>query len=256
MLALVCRPRFSKHSIALTPRVLTCAFTTSVCASAAKSGSSQRWLRRQREDAYTRQATADGYRARSALKLCALDDKHRFLRAGAACVDCGASPGGWSQVAAERIAATTAADGAHASGVVVAVDLAPMQPLPGVHFVHGDFTEAAVQARVNAHLPGGQADVVLSDMAPAFSGKLTAASAISATELCEAAVAFAEQTLRKDGIFICKVHATRGFAMHWRPLKRRLRQQFRSVRVEKPAASRQASSESYLVCLGWKGVDA
>jgi 23S rRNA U2552 (ribose-2'-O)-methylase RlmE/FtsJ len=159
-------PWTSSHS-----RRLTRAFSIQSYVYGAKSGSSHRWLRRQREDMYTRQAAISGYRARSAFKLCALDDKYRFLKPGVTCVDCGASPGGWSQVAAERIFGKHLETSVETDGVVVAVDLIPMQPLPHVHFVQGDFTEPDTQRRILDYLPLRQADVVLSDMAPAFSGK-------------------------------------------------------------------------------------
>ncbi|RKP26117.1 ribosomal RNA large subunit methyltransferase j [Syncephalis pseudoplumigaleata] len=214
-----------------------------------KSGSSHRWLRRQRDDVYAQQARTDGYRTRSAYKLVALNEKHRFLRPGGRCIDCGSNPGGWSQVAAELVLSggtdKAQPDAMHArEGLVVAVDLLPMPPLAGVHFVQGDFRSDDVQRDVVRLLDGLPADVVLSDMAPSLSGIRMADQARS-MELCETALYFAQQYLKEGGTFVCKIFMDGGDPS----FQQQLRSLFRKVHIEKPMASRKDSAESYLVCL-------
>ncbi|KAI9592071.1 FtsJ-like methyltransferase-domain-containing protein [Syncephalis fuscata] len=234
-----------------------------------RSGSSNRWLQRQRDDIYARQARADGYRTRSAYKLLALHEKHRFLLPGCRCVDCGSSPGGWSQVAAElilrnavkpekpRIHYRIATPDTESNrlddddeeledeGLVIAVDLLPMAPITGVHFIEGDFRTDEITQRMAKLLDDKPVDVVLSDMAPSLSGIRTVDQARS-MELCEAALEFAQQHLRKEGTFICKVFMDGGDPT----FRRHLQGLFRKVLIEKPMASRKDSAEIYFVCLG------
>ena len=127
----------------------------------ARSKSSKRWLSEHFDDHYVKQAQKMGLRSRSAFKLLELDEKHGLMKAGACVVDLGAAPGGWSQVAASRVSK---------QGNVIALDILPMEPLPGVRFIHGDFTEAETLERLAATLDGKQANLVLSDMAPNISG--------------------------------------------------------------------------------------
>ncbi|PVY75950.1 23S rRNA Um-2552 2'-O-methyltransferase [Tamilnaduibacter salinus] len=205
----------------------------------AKSGSSRRWLREHHDDPYVRQSRAEGYRSRASFKLKELDDRDRFFRGGQLVVDLGAAPGGWSQVAMERIG--------H-KGRVVASDILAMDPLPGVDFVQGDFTEQSVLDDVLASLGDQPADVVISDMAPNMSG-MAAVDIPNAMYLVELALDTAQQVLRPGGVFVTKVFQGEGFD----ELLRDMKQQFDKVVSRKPDASRARSREVYQVCRGFRG---
>ncbi|PAV26810.1 23S rRNA (uridine(2552)-2'-O)-methyltransferase [Tamilnaduibacter salinus] len=205
----------------------------------AKSGSSRRWLREHHDDPYVRQSRAEGYRSRASFKLKELDDRDRFFRSGQLVVDLGAAPGGWSQVAMERIG--------H-KGRVVASDILAMDPLPGVDFVQGDFTEQSVLDDVLASLGDQPADVVISDMAPNMSG-MAAVDIPNAMYLVELALDTAQQVLRPGGVFVTKVFQGEGFDQ----LLRDMKQQFDKVVSRKPDASRARSREVYQVCRGFRG---
>jgi 23S rRNA (uridine2552-2'-O)-methyltransferase len=202
--------------------------------------SSARWLQRQLDDPYVAEAQARGYRSRAAFKLAQLDDKFGFLGRGARVVDLGAAPGGWCQLAIERC-------GKQAR--VIAVDLAEMEPLPGVVCVIGDFYDESTQARIKAALDG-PADVVLSDMAAPASGH-TATDHLRIMALAEAAFDFAEQTLAPGGTFVVKLLQGGAEA----ELLGRLKRAFAKVRHVKPSASRADSAELYLVATGFRGGD-
>lgn len=208
--------------------------------------SSTRWLERQLNDPYVRRARAEGYRGRAAYKLMELDDRFGFLRPGARVVDLGAAPGGWSQVAVARVNA----DGARTEaprGRVIGIDLQEMEPMPGAEFHQLDFMDEGADDAVKAWL-GGEADVVLSDMAAASSGhKQTDHLRIVA--LCEAAAALAFDTLGTGGTFVAKVLAGGAEAGLQAELKRR----FEKVANVKPPASRADSSEKYVVATGFRG---
>jgi len=193
---------------------------------------SNRWLSRQASDPYVKAARAQGYRSRAAFKLDELDRKDRFLRAGQRIVDLGAAPGGWSQLAAER---------AGPRGRVVALDVLPMDAVPGVTFVQGDFREHEVLERLEAQV-GRRVDLVLSDMAPNISGVSARDQALS-MDLAELALAFARQWLEPGGGFVVKLFQGVGFD----DFVRQARASFSGVRLRKPAASRKESREIYLV---------
>lgn len=200
--------------------------------------SSTRWLARQLNDPYVREAKAKGYRSRAAFKLIELDTKHHFLKPGATVLDLGAAPGGWSQVAAARVGA---------KGRVVATDILEMAPLPGVAFLKADLLEADAPAQL-AHLLGRKADVVLSDMAAPTTGH-RATDHLRTTALFEAALDMAERVLKPGGTFVGKVF--QGGAAN--ELLARVKQRFREVRHVKPPASRSESVELYLVATGFRG---
>lgn len=208
--------------------------------------SSTRWLERQLNDPYVRRAKEEGYRGRAAYKLIELDDKYRFLVPGARVVDLGAAPGGWAQVAIRR----TNADGSRhekAEGLVLGIDLQEIDPLPGAEFHVLDFLEDGADEKVKAWL-GGEADVVMSDMAAAASGhKQTDHLRIIA--LCEAAAELAFDVLAPGGTFVAKVLA--GGAEGG--LQATLKQRFEKVANVKPPASRADSSEKYVVATGFRG---
>jgi len=194
--------------------------------------SSKRWLSRQAADPYVKQARQQGYRARAAFKLLELDQRDRLLRPGARVVDLGAAPGSWSQVAVERIGSP---------GQVVALDILPIEPLPGVEFILGDFREEAVLTELEQRL-SGPVDLVLSDMAPNISG-IAASDQARSMALCELALDFALQWLQDDGTLVMKVFQGEGFD----ELVRTARREFGQVRLRKPGASRKESREIYMV---------
>ena len=194
--------------------------------------SSNRWLSRQAADPYVKQARAKGYRARAAFKLIELDERERLFRNVRRVVDLGAAPGSWSQVAAERIGT---------GGRVVALDVLPMDPLPGVEFLQGDFRETDVLERLEAVVID-RVDLVLSGMAPNISG-IAAADQARSMDLAELALDFAEQWLEPNGKFVVKLFQGEGFDA----FVKRARAGFSAVKLRKPAASRKESREIYLV---------
>ncbi len=207
-----------------------------------RSASSQRWLERQLNDPYVAAARRAGYRSRAAYKLAEIDDKHRMLKPGRRVVDLGAAPGGWAQVAAERVRA------GGDSGQVVAIDLLGMEALPGVAFVQLDFMAEDAPQRLKDLLRDGRADVVLSDMAGQGTGHVKT-DHLRIMALAEAAADFAIDVLAPGGAFICKVFQ----GGTERELLDRLKRAFATVRHVKPPASRQESAELYLVALGFRG---
>lgn len=199
----------------------------------ARSKSSGRWLREHFDDVYVKRAQDAGYRSRAIFKLQELQEKDRLIRPGMNVVDLGAAPGGWSQLARELMGGT---------GHVVALDILPMDPLPGVVTLQADFTEeAAVQALEQA-LGGEPVDLVMSDMAPNITGQ-AAMDQPRAMYLAELAMDFACQVLKPGGDFLVKVFQGEGFDEYLRSL----RGEFRQVISRKPKASRARSREVYLL---------
>ena len=201
-----------------------------------RSVSSQRWLQRQLNDPYVVAARAEGWRSRAAYKLIELDDKFHLLRPGMRVVDLGAAPGGWSQVAVKR-----------GVGQIVGLDLLPMDPIPGVHLIQGDFNDEDMADRLIA-LMGGPVDLVLSDMAPNTTGH-SSTDHVRIVALAELAFAFALRVLAPGGAFIAKVFQGGSEREMQAPMKRL----FASVRHAKPPASRKDSSELYVVATGFRG---
>jgi len=196
---------------------------------------SQLWLVRQLNDPYVQAAKAQGFRSRAAFKLIELDDRFKLIRKGARVVDLGAAPGGWSQVAVLRGAAR-----------VVGVDLLEMDPVPGAQIIHGDFTDEAMPERLEKLL-NGQADLVISDMAPNTTGH-NATDHLRIMGLAEMAMEFAIQVLAPGGGFIAKVFQ----GGSEREMLARLKMHFSTVRHAKPPASRKESSELYVVATGFR----
>ena len=208
--------------------------------------SSTLWLERQLNDPYVKRAQVDGYRGRAAYKILELDDKFRFLVPGARVVDLGCAPGGWCQVAVQRINATGTRQGKNV-GTILGVDLQEVESIPGAEIHVLDFMEDDADAKVKAWL-NGPADVVMSDMAAASSGhKQTDHLRIIA--LCEAAAYFAFDVLTPGGTFVAKVLA--GGAEG--ELQALLKQKFTKVINMKPPASRSSSSEKFVVATGFRG---
>ncbi|OGA24597.1 MAG: 23S rRNA methyltransferase [Betaproteobacteria bacterium RIFCSPLOWO2_02_FULL_67_26] len=194
------------------------------------------WMQEHVADAYVKRARAEGRRSRAAYKLDEIAVRDRLFRPGMVVVDLGAAPGGWSQVAAGRVAPR---------GKIVALDLLEMAPVAGVNFLRGDFQDDAVLAEVVRTLGGQPVDLVLSDMAPNLSG-IAATDQARALELAELALDFALKHLKPQGNFLVKLFQGAGFEEFLRTLRSR----FQSVAVRKPEASRSRSSEVYLLAKG------
>ena len=207
-----------------------------------RTTSSQRWLERQINDPYVAAARRQGRRSRAAFKLTEIDDKYRLFRPGLRVVDLGAAPGGWAQVAAERVKAV------EGQGQVVAIDVLAMEPIAGVEFLQLDFLDAAAPGRLAALLRDGAADIVLSDMAASTTGH-TATDHLRIMGLAETAVDFACDVLAPGGAFVCKVFQ----GGTERTLLDRLKKSFSSVRHVKPPASRSGSAELYVLATGFRG---
>lgn len=199
----------------------------------ARTKSSSRWLKEHFDDEYVKRAQREGWRSRAVYKLEELDQKYRLLKPGMVVVDLGAAPGGWSQYAARALGP---------AGRIFALDILPMEGLPGVEFIEGDFRDEAVLGRLTAALEGRAIDLVMSDMAPNISG-MDAVDQPRTMHLVELAVDFAHQLLRPGGSFICKVFQGEGFDA----LVQSLRRDYAKVTVRKPKASRPRSREVYLV---------
>lgn len=192
-------------------------------------------MREHERDAYVRKARGEGYRSRAAYKLKQIDRRDRLLRPGMTVVDLGSAPGGWSQVVRERLGTR---------GTVIAVDILGMPSLAGVTFIQGDFTDPDILRAVRGAAAGG-VDLVLSDMAPNMSG-MRAVDQPRMMHLSECALAFAEQALKPGGDLLLKVFHGEGFDDFLRVLRAR----FARVAVRKPDASRDRSSETYVLARG------
>lgn len=205
----------------------------------ARSKTSDRWLKEHFDDVWVKKSREDGYRSRASYKLIELDEKDRLFRPGQVVVDLGAAPGGWSQVAVERVGD---------KGVVIASDILDMSPLAGVEFVQGDFTEQSVLDELLELMGDRRADVVISDMAPNMSG-MAAVDIPNAMGLVELALDMAQQVLKPGGVFVAKVFQGEGFDA----LLAEMRKSFGTVVSRKPDSSRARSREIYQVCKGFKG---
>ena len=205
------------------------------------------WLNQHVNDPYVRQAQKDGYRARAAYKLKEIDEQLGLVRPGMCVVDLGSTPGAWSQYLRRQLSPAGTATGAM-QGSIIALDLLPMEPVEGVHFIQGDFREEAVLATLEqALVDRGHAhvDLVVSDMAPNLSG-IESADAARIEHLVELAVDFASRHLRPEGALVAKVFHGGAYDA----LMALFRQTFKTVKVVKPKASRDKSSETFLVGLG------
>jgi 23S rRNA (uridine2552-2'-O)-methyltransferase len=205
-----------------------------------KHRSNREWIERHLSDPYVKRSVQEGYRSRAVYKLTEIDDKDRLLRPGAFVVDLGAAPGSWTQVVRERLTRNGALNGR-----ILALDILPMEPLPDVEVLLGDFREEAVEQELERTLGGRKVDLVLSDMAPNLSG-IAAADAARSLLLAELALEFAVKHLAPDGAFLVKAFQGSGYSQY----VERLKKAFRSVSVRKPAASRESSAEVYLLARG------
>jgi len=198
-----------------------------------RTGSSQRWRQRQERDIYVEQANRSGWRSRAVFKLEQIQAKERLLRSGTVCVDLGAAPGSWSQLAAQLVGP---------SGRVVAVDLLPIDPIPGVDFLQGDFTTPETLEALRQIIGSAPVDLVMSDMAPNISGN-RAMDQPRSMALLDEALLFAREVLKPGGDFLVKAFQGEGIDV----FTRELREHFKTVKTIKPKASRAESREIYLL---------
>jgi 23S rRNA (uridine2552-2'-O)-methyltransferase len=205
----------------------------------ARTKSSAGWLARHVNDPYVKQAQKDGYRARSAYKLIELNEKDRLIRPGMRILDLGSAPGGWSQVAGKLVGAR---------GRVLATDILPMDALPNVDFIQGDFTDDVVVQQLLDWLGGAKFDLIISDIAPNTTG-IDSADAAKSIYLLELALDVARRTLKSHADFVAKMFQGSGSDQ----FLKELRTHFGKVMVRKPAASRKESREVYVVAKDFKG---
>ena len=203
-----------------------------------QSASSGRWLKEHFDDKYVQEAQKRGYRSRAFFKIEEIQNKDKLLRPGMTVVDLGAAPGGWSQYAAEIVGD---------EGQVIACDILPMDSLPGVNFLQGDFREEAVLEALLTRIQPDMVDVVMSDMAPNMSGNL-ASDQPRAMYLVELALDMCRQVLAPNGSFTVKVFQGEGFDQYLADI----RSMFKVVKIRKPDSSRDRSREVYIVATGYK----
>lgn len=204
------------------------------------------WLHDHLTDPYVKLAQKEGYRARAAYKLKEIDETLGLIKPGHLVVDLGSTPGAWSQYVRRKLAPEGAAAGV-LQGQILALDILPMEPIEGVTFVQGDFREPEPAAELEKLLAGRKADVVVSDMAPNLSG-IPSSDAARVSHLVELAVEFAQAHLKPEGALVCKVFHGSGHSQ----LVRLFKERFRIVKPLKPKASRDKSSETFLVGIGLK----
>jgi 23S rRNA (uridine2552-2'-O)-methyltransferase len=207
------------------------------------------WLNDHVNDTYVKLATREGYRARAAYKLKEIDETLGLIRPGHLVVDLGSTPGAWSQYVRRRLSPSGAASGT-LDGTIIALDILPMEPIEGVIFLQGDFREDEALARLEAALAGRKADVVVSDMAPNLSG-IASADAARISHLVELAIDFSRQHMKPEGALVAKLFHGGGYA----ELTQLFKANFRTVKPIKPKASRDKSSETFMVGIGLKPVD-
>lgn len=209
----------------------------------AKNRFSKAWLDQHRNDPYVKQAQARGYRSRAAFKLIEIDELDRLVRPGSVVVDLGSAPGAWSQVLRERLA--TGAGGIR--GRILALDMLPMEPVADVYFIQGDFREQAVLEQLEQALGGQKVDLVLSDIAPNLSG-IPTTDAARIEDIVELAIDFSRHHLKPSGCLLVKCFNISGYTQ----IVEKFRQEFRTVSPKKPKASRDKSSEVFLLGRGLK----
>lgn len=203
-----------------------------------RTRTSKAWMQEHLNDEFVKLAHKEGYRARAAYKLIEIDDKDRLIKQGMTVVDLGSTPGSWSQVVVQRL---------HGNGRVIALDILDMLPIAGVSFIQGDFREEAVLKQLEDLLNGKPVDLVIADMAPNMSG-IADVDQAGAAYLTELALEFSQVWLKPGGNFLVKVFIGAGFE----EIVRNMRGLFDKVATRKPKASRDRSSEVYLLGLGRK----
>jgi 23S rRNA (uridine2552-2'-O)-methyltransferase len=204
------------------------------------------WLNDHMNDPYVKLAQKEGFRARAAYKLKEIDESLGLIKPGHLVVDLGSTPGAWSQYVRRKLAPEGAAAGA-LDGRILALDLLPMEPIEGVTFVQGDFREPEPAAELARLMAGRKADVVVSDMAPNLSG-IPSSDAARVAHLVELAIEFAQGHMKPEGALVCKVFHGSGYSQ----LVKEFKERFRIVKPLKPKASRDKSSETFLIGIGLK----
>jgi len=204
-----------------------------------RSKSSNEWLRRHVNDPFVKQAQVDGYRSRSAYKLVELNEKDRLIKPGMRILDLGSAPGGWSQVAGRLVGR---------KGRVLATDILPMDRVPNVDFIQGDFTDDTIIEQLLGWLDGGKFDLIISDIAPNLSG-IDSADQAGSMYLLELALDSVKKMLKPGAAFAAKMFQGSGSDQY----VKELRKSFEKVLIRKPAASRKESREVYIVAKGFKG---
>ncbi|GGH56009.1 ribosomal RNA large subunit methyltransferase E [Comamonas phosphati] len=204
------------------------------------------WLHDHINDPYVKAAQKDGYRARAAYKLKEIDEQLKLIHPGHTVVDLGCAPGAWSQYVRRRLSPGGAAAG-QLNGRIISLDLLPMEPIEGVHYIQGDFREESVLTQLEEAMQGGKADVVISDMAPNLTGSASTDAARVAV-LIEMAVDFALHNLKPEGVLVVKLFHGSGY----NELVDLFKQTFKVVKPVKPKASRDRSTETFLVGVGLK----
>ena len=199
--------------------------------------SSNRWVKQHCSVSYVKRAQKEGFRSRSAYKLLEIQEKTKLIKSGMTIVDLGAAPGGWSQLASRIVGST---------GKIYALDILPMEALTQVEFLQGDFREESIMQQLLQHVQSTPIDLVISDMAPNFSG-VRSVDQPRSIYLAELALEFARKVLKPKGCFIVKIFQGEGFEAFLRDL----RNLFERVTIRKPSASRNSSAEIYLVAKGY-----
>jgi 23S rRNA (uridine2552-2'-O)-methyltransferase len=202
------------------------------------------WLHDHINDPYVKQAQKDGYRARAAYKLKEIDEQEKLIKQGQVVVDLGCTPGSWAQYARRKLSGK---EGGGINGTIIGLDMLPMEPIADVHFIQGDFREARVLRQLDTVLEGRKADVVLSDMAPNLSGIPTADSA-RMEHLIDLAIEFSQLHMKPSGALLVKCFKDMGFSQ----IVEKFRTEFKVVKQVKPKASRDKSSEIFLLGRGLK----
>lgn len=206
------------------------------------------WLNQHVNDPYVKAAQKDGYRARAAYKLKEIDEQLGLIRPGNTVVDLGCAPGAWSQYLRRRLAPDGAAVG-QLNGRIIGLDMLPMEPIEGVTYIQGDFREDSVLVQLQHALQGQQADAVVSDMAPNLCG-VESVDSVRIAHLVELAVEFTQQHMKPNGALVVKLFHGSGYAQ----LVQLFKDRFKVVKALKPKASRDKSSETFLVGIGLKRI--
>lgn len=212
----------------------------------AKNKLNKNWLHDHINDPYVKLAQKEGYRARAAYKLKEIDESEKLIKSGQVIVDLGCTPGSWGQYVRRKLAGK---DGGGINGTIIGLDMLPMEPIADMHFILGDFREARILRQLDTILAGRKCDLVLSDMAPNLSG-IESADAARMAHLVELAIDFGIHHLKPDGALVAKLFHGSGYSQLVELFKRT----FRVVKPIKPKASRDRSSETFIVGIGLKKV--
>ena len=210
----------------------------------AKNKLNKNWLHDHINDPYVKLAQKEGYRARAAYKLKEIDEDAKLIKQGQVIVDLGCTPGSWGQYVRRKLAGK---EGGGIHGTMIGLDMLPMEPIADMHFIQGDFREEAILAQLDIILAGRKADLVLSDMAPNLSG-IPTADAARMEHLIELAIEFSQHHLKPTGALLVKCFKDMGFSQ----IVERFKEEFKTVQQKKPKASRDKSSEIFLLGRGLK----